>query len=245
MGTDVKVGDVAGAPPAERAGWRAVLACSEGKILLAGLGLGVLYLAGIGLTLRWSSDLFQKLLTMTGSHVVLGRAAGLTAGYSSGLPHWVIVAANMVIETVAVLVFYPLFVLSYRKLIVIGPLKDALDRAQRAAESQQGRILRYGVPMLLLFVWFPMYFTGPLVGCVIGFLIGLRPVVNLPVVLGGTYIAILCWGMLLQRINAALETLGPYPPLILVGVVVLIAVSLLVRRAVAAHNHHVRQKTGE
>jgi len=223
--------------PSARARWREALASAEGKILLAGLALAVLYLTAMCLTLCWSADLFHKVLGITTTHLIGGRAAGLSVGYSYGMPRWFVIVVNMVIETITVLVAYPLFVLYSRHLIVIGPLNDALERAQQAAQAQQKRILRYGIPMLFLFVWFPMYFTGPVVGAIIGYLIGLRPLVNLAIVLAGTYVAVFCWGMALQKLTTALEALGPYPPVIFVAAVMLVAVSLLVRRAIADHNH--------
>ncbi len=221
-----------------RARWHEALACTEGKILVAGLLLAVLYLAAAGLTLCWSGALFHKVLGVTGTHLIGGRAAGLSIGYSYGLPKWFVIVINMAIETITVLIAYPLFVLYSRRLIAIGPLNEALERAQRVARSQQRRILRYGIPMLFLFVWFPMYFTGPVVGAIVGYLIGLRPLLNLGVVLAGTYVAVFCWGMALQKLTAALETLGPYPPVIFVAAILLAAVSLLVRRAIAGHNHN-------
>ena len=60
--------------------WRTALASTEGRVLVTGLLLAMLYLAVIGLTLRWSAGSFHRLLAMTGTHLVLGRAAGLTGG---------------------------------------------------------------------------------------------------------------------------------------------------------------------
>jgi uncharacterized membrane protein len=207
----------------------------EGKIFAAGLLLALLYLGAIAMTARWSPGVFQKLLTMTGTHIFLGRAMGMTWGYQHGFTPWIVIVTNMAIETFVVLLFYPLFVLSYRKLIVIGPLEDAMARAKAVAEAHQGTIMKFGVPALLLFVWFPLHMTGPLVGCVIGFLIGLHAAVNLCIVLAGTYLAILCWGLLLDRLYAFLEALGPYPPFIFVACILLLAVSVHIRYALARH----------
>jgi len=141
----------------------------------------------------------------------------------------------MAIESYLVLLFFPLFVFSYRRLIVIKPLEDALERARRAARAHERTVMKFGVPGLLLFVWFPFWMTGPLVGSVIGFLIGLRPLVNLAVVLSGTYLAIFCWGLILQRVHERLEALGPYVPFAFVGFIVLVAVSIHIRYAFSKH----------
>ena len=212
---------------------RTIFRESEGKILIAGIAASLLYLGGVLLTRFWSADLPRGLLTMTSAHVIGGRAAGLSSGYLHGLPATVVIAVDMVIETLMVLIGYPLFVLSYRHLIVIEPLQGAIERAQRAAKLHEKRIMRYGIPGLLLFVWFPFWMTGPLMGSIIGFLIGLRARVNLSVVLAGTYLAILCWGLVLRRVHDALQGLGFYVPIVLVSVILILAISLHIRHAFA------------
>ncbi len=185
----------------ERAPWKRAASATEGKILLAGIVLACAYLAVVGLTRVWSPGRFHALWKMTVTHVLGGRAAGLSYGYNQDLGFWVVVGANMAIETFLLLFFYPLFVFSYDHLIVIRPLEDTIARARRAAKSNQPRVMKWGVPGLFLFVLFPFWMTGPLVGSIIGFLIGLRPLVNVSVVLAGTGVAIILWGLLLQRVH--------------------------------------------
>jgi uncharacterized membrane protein len=212
-------------------GWRKVFGLPEGKILLAGIAATAIYFGCVGAAYFRDPDFGHALLSMTTTHVLGGRAAGLSYGYAQGLRPWLVIVANMGIETFLVLLFYPLFVFSYQHLIVVKPLEDTMRRAREAARSHQSTIVKLGVPGLLLFVWFPFYMTGPLVGCVIGFLIGLRPIVNLAVVLSGTYLAIFCWGVVLQRIHDRLASLGPYVPVVFVGFILLVAVSIHVRYA--------------
>jgi uncharacterized membrane protein len=211
--------------------WRRALSIPEGKILIVGIVLTILYVVAVALTSVWSGQLFQSLWTMTGTHILGGRFAGMLWGFNHRLPYWLVVVANMIIESYLVLLFYPLFVFSYNKLIVVEPLRETMERTQRAAEAHHKTIVKYGVPGLLLFVWFPFWMTGPLVGCVIGFLIGLRPWVNLTVVLIGTYVATFCWGLAMRPLQGLLEGLGPYVPLILVGLILLVAVSIRIRYA--------------
>jgi len=168
---------------------------------------------------------------MTVTHVIGGRAAGISWGYAHELPRALVMLANFLVEVFLVMLFYPLFVLSYRKLIIIEPLKDALERAQEAARAHERQVLRWGVPGLLLFVLFPFWMTGPVVGCIIGFLIGLRPWVNLTVVLSGTGLAIVCWGVLLETLQRKLEALGPLVPFLFVGLILFLAVAVRVRLA--------------
>jgi len=216
---------------------REIARLPEGKVFFAGVLLACLHLGVIALTRLRSAELFQNLLSMTGTHILGGRAAAISWGYVHNLPGWLVMLAAMSVETFAVLLFYPLFFFSYRKLIAIEPLKESLDRAQRAAMAYQPKIMKYGIPGLLLFVWFPFWMTGPLVGSVIGFLIGLRLKVNLAVVLSGTYLAILSWSFVLSRLLRRLSLIGPYIPLVLVGLVLLFAVSIRIRYAFSPRAH--------
>ena len=213
--------------------WRRVASSAEGKVLLAGVLLLGLYITALLMVRARSPKQFGDLWAMTTTHVLGGRAAGLTLGYQFRLAPRLVILCNMVIETFMVLLFYPLFVFSYRRLIVIQPLEDTMARARQAAETHQRSIMKLGVPGLLVFVWFPFWMTGPVIGSIIGFLIGLNLWVNLTVVLAGTYLAILCWGIVLHRLHASLTALGYYVPVAFVGLILLIAVSIHIRYAFA------------
>ena len=215
--------------------WQQALATPEGKILLAGAVVACLYLAGAMLARIWSAGLSNGLLSMTIANAVGGRAAGITVGYKQGLTSWLVMTANFVIEAILVLLFYPLFVLSYHKLLIIGPLRGAMARARRTAEAHQAQIMKYGIPGLFLFVWFPFWMTGPMVGCVIGFLIGLRPWVNIPVVLTGTALATVCWSLVLEKVTVRLIKLGPYVPFLFVALILFFAISVHIRHAISKH----------
>ncbi len=209
---------------------RHIMLAPEGKILIAGIALACLHMGVVALTGLHSAELCRNLLSMSFTHMLGGRAAGMALGYNQEFSTWTVILVSMSVETFMVLLFYPLFVFSYHKLIVIKPLEETMARARRAAAMHQGKIMKFGIPGLLLFVWFPFLMTGPLVGAVIGFLIGLRPRVNLAVVLGGTYLAILCWSMLLKRIDELLKPV-PYIPLVFVGIILLLAISVHIRYA--------------
>ena len=83
---------------------------------------------------------------------------------------------------------------------------------------------------LLLFVWFPFWMTGPVVGSIIGFLIGLGPWTTMAVVLTGTGLAIVCWVFVLNQVFVQLRALGPYVPFVFVALILLIAISIHIRQ---------------
>ncbi len=215
----------AGLKPVRSTSW---LRSFEGYALLLGSGLAFLWLLGLSLGLVWWPQHAQPLLGMTVSNVIFGRAAGMSIGYAAGYGHAIVMPSNMLIETILVLLVYPLFVLSWRELVTPRFLQKFMTRTRRAAEAHQGTIARYGLLGLFVFVWLPFWMTGPVVGAVIGFFLGLRPWVNLCVVLSGTYLAIVVWALLLSGLQESLAQHTAYGPVLVVLFIIFV---VLVRGA--------------
>jgi len=209
-----------------------LLTNSEGRLLLIGVAVAFTYTVWLLAKLFLAPEEFQVLVGITATAIIFGRAAGMAFGYSIGMGHGTVITVCIIIETIQVLVFYPLFVFSWRHLLVINRLKNIFERMQRAAEKHKGKVQRYGVIGLFAFVWFPFWMTGPVVGSVIGFLLGLRAWVNMTVVLAGTYVAIFCWAFFLHRLHKQVAAYSSYASLILMAVLISIILlgNFLVRR---------------
>jgi len=199
---------------------------TEGRLLGAGLALTGLMLLAFGIGWQLFPDSVLTYAAMTGLNLVIGRAAGMSFGYASSLGHAQVIPLNMAIETIQVLVVYPLFALSWRQLIRTPRLQPFFTRMHRAAESRGGAVRKFGVVGLFVFVFVPFWMTGPVVGAIIGFLIGLRPWLNLVVVLGSTYVAIGVWGLLLNELSAWAATVNRFAPYALFLAIALIAVAM-------------------
>jgi uncharacterized membrane protein len=210
---------------------RATERSPEGHILLTGIILLLLYMAFLSICMLFSPSLAQVLIGITASNILFGRAAGMSMGYAFGFGHAVVIPLNMLIETILVLLFYPLFVLSIKQLLVTTWLRRFVNRIMATAERHQHIVKRYGIPGLAVFVWFPLTMTGPLVGSVIGYMIGLNPWMNMAVVLASTYLAIISWAMLLRDMLGKLAAYGLYGPLIVMLVFIgLFAFSYIMKR---------------
>ncbi len=72
-----------------------------------------------------------------------------------------------------------------------------------------------------MFVWIPFWMTGPMVGCAVGYLLGFSPWKNLTIVLSGTYLAIICWALLLRKIHDRVAEYGPYASIAIVIIIIL------------------------
>ena len=152
-------------------------------------------------------------------------------GYSLYIGHAKVIPVCMIIETILVLIVYPLFVFSWRHLLVVKGLKKVFERIRKSAEAHKDKVKKYGIIGLLAFVWFPFWMTGPVVGCVIGFLLGLRAWLNITVVLSGTYLAIVAWALFLRRFHDSVAAYSSQAAMVLmVLLIVIIIVGALLHR---------------
>ncbi len=211
---------------------RTLLTTPEGRVLLLGVGLAFAYTTWLAVKLLVSPEQSQALIGITATAIIFGRAAGLVFGYSIGMGHGTVITICMIVETIQVLVLYPLFVFSWQHLLVVNRLKKVFERTQRAAERHKDKVQRYGAIGVFAFVWFPFWMTGPVVGSVIGFLLGLRIWINMTAVLTGTYIAIICWAVFFRHLHKQVAAYSSYAGLILMALLIAVIVlgNFLVRR---------------
>ncbi len=201
--------------------WRRLFKTTEGHILLLGVAIGCLGLIAMGVTAFWAPGLSSMLGAMSVSNIVFGRVASMSIGYAGGFGQVLVVLVNIWIETVLVLLFYPLFVFSMRKLVVFPRLKRILNNTRSVAEHEQVKVRRYGLIGLFVFVWFPFWMTGPVVGSAIGYLLGFSAWLTVSVVLGSTYLAIAAWSYFLFDLYAQAMQFATWAPAVIIGIIIL------------------------
>mgnify|MGYP001818617267 FL=1 len=189
---------------------------------MLGIALAVVGLIVMGLFAFWLPQTSQMIGAMTFSNIIFGRAVSMSIGYAGGYGHTIVIAVNIWVETVLVLLFYPVFVFSMRKLVEFSSLKRYIARTHEAAERHRDKVRRYGIIGLFIFVWFPFWMTGPVVGSAIGYLIGFPAWLTVSVVLVGTYIAMAGWAYLLFGLHTHAAVFGPLAPALIVGLIILI-----------------------
>jgi uncharacterized membrane protein len=198
---------------------------AAGRVLALGLLVTLAGLLALGIAALESPASLHIVGAMSFSNLVFGRAVSMSIGYAAGYGHVPVVLVNMWIETVLVLLTYPLLVLSMRKLVVFPVLKRWLDRVEEAAERHRDKVRRYGTAGLFVFVWFPFWMTGPVVGAAIGYLLRFPATLTLSIVLAGTYIAMVAWAWALFGLHTHATALGPWAPALIVGIFVLIVLT--------------------
>ena len=201
-----------------------LLTSPEGYLLLIGVAMAFIYTLWLGINSLLSPEKSQILVGITATQIMFGRAAAIAFGYSLALGHRTVIPICIIIETIMVLIFYPLFVFSWQHLLVIKRLKKTFERTQKAAEAHKDTIQRYGIFGLFFFVWFPFWMTGPVVGCVIGFMLGLKTWLNMTIVLAGTYAAIFSWAFFLRQFHGRIASYGSYAAMAIMLLLVIIII---------------------
>ncbi len=198
--------------------------------MLLGVFLAFAGLVAMGLEAYWSFSTSRIIGAMAISNVVFGLPVSISIGYASGHGHALVISVNMWVETVFVLLFYPLFVLSLRKLVVFPKLASILSRTHAAAQRHHEKVRRYGIFGLFMFVWLPFWMTGPVVGSAIGYLLGFPAWLTILVVLISAYLAIGAWAYLLFDLYTSATVIGAWAPALIIGIVILIIIAAYILR---------------
>ncbi len=104
----------------------------------------------------------------------LGRAVSIADGIARGFSPIYLMFQNSIEDIVLLLVLYPLVVAVYEGVAGHRVLRRTVDRVRRTAEASRAVVEPWGVVGLCMFVFFPFWSTGALVGSVIGYLLGMR-----------------------------------------------------------------------
>lgn len=204
-----------------RPAWRKLFKTTEGRILLLGI---VIALAGIiimGLVAFWSPHTSRMMGAMCFTNIIFGTIVSMSIGYGAGYGHSLVIPVNIWVETVMVLLFYPVFVFSMRKFVEFPRLGGFLQHTHAAAERHHDKVRSYGVIGLFIFVWLPFWMTGPLVGSAIGFLLGFPAWLTISVVLAGTCVAMIVWAFLIFSLYTHAAIFGPWAPVLITGLIIL------------------------
>lgn len=193
------------------------------RIVRLGLCAMALWLVSLVLASWFAPVQCVGMLKVAAYHAAGGRAAGISAGLAAELPHWLVVLLAFFVDMTVVFLFYPLIVYSYERGVRRRLLGATIESTLESARKQHKKVSRYGIAGLLFFVWFPFYMTGPLIGALIGYFLGMRPWANLLTVGSGTLLAIISWTFLLGQLQKLLEEVAAgmvaYIPVIVVGLV--------------------------
>jgi uncharacterized membrane protein len=168
----------------------------EVKILLLGLVLAAL--TGIYfLYLLFTNPGLYKVLSSTAIiHIMGGRALGIVTCLSADISLFYTILYNFFLEVVIVLHAYGIVVLVMRNIIQPKLFDSAVRQAELTAQMQKTKIKKYGSIGLFLFVMFPFFMTGPVIGAIIGYLLNYKAINNFLIVFSGTLASIIIYALI-------------------------------------------------
>lgn len=172
----------------------------EGNILLLSLILTFLLTVFIIICYIIDVNFANKITGIVFSNILVGRVPALSFGYAAELSHFTVVSINIITEMILVTTIYSLFVSSFKGIVKIKVLEAFFKEVQEQKQKHQKKFDKYGKFGLFIFVFIPFWMTGPIVGAIIGFLIGIKHYSIIFIVFISTTIAIALWGIFLQEI---------------------------------------------
>ena len=120
----------------------------------------------------------------------LGRLLSVADGVANGFSQMYLFAQSGPQDVILLLVAYPLIVSAYEGSERRGLISRSIDRVRRTAERNKRFVEPFGAIGLWIFVFFPFWSTGALVGGVVGYLLGMRTGLVFASVLSGHIVSV-------------------------------------------------------
>jgi uncharacterized membrane protein len=120
----------------------------------------------------------------------LGRAVSIADGIASGFGSVYLMIQNGLEDIILLLILYPWVVAAYEGVSGHRLLRGTIGRVRRTAEANRKVVEPWGVVGLWIFVFFPFWSTGALVGGVVGYLLGMRTWVVFTSVFAGHLVSV-------------------------------------------------------
>lgn len=154
------------------------------------------------------------------TQLISGRAGAVGLGLNRSFSAKYMLYQVAMVDFILMLYTYPLFVRGYQHLTRIPVFGDYLENMHKVALSHKARMAPYGAMGLMIFVIFPFWSTGCMVGAIVGYLIGLPTWLSLSSVTVGNVAAIALWILFYER----LQNWNPTVALILLVVILALAI---------------------
>lgn len=214
------------------------LQAEEGRIFVIGCCMFIIWVEIVAVLWGIESSKWFAVLTMGLTHLAAGRAAAIMHGTNLGLSKLSTAGLAVYIDVTAMVILYPLLIFSYRNFFEGRFFQKHMKPVFESARKGAGKMRRYKVLGIFLFVWFPFWMTGIITGAVLGFLLGLRTWVTMVTVILGSGSAVICWVFAYEKIFSWLSQINQY---VSVGVSLVIIVGLIVLRLLRQQRESMRR----
>ncbi len=142
------------------------------------------------------------------AHFAGGRALNAAVGIQKGFNSYFLLFQSCMQDFIIMFYLYPLFITGYRQVSRLPFVGHVLKDVRRLALRHKDKIAPYGAIGLMVFVIFPFWSTGPLVGVVVGYMLGISTAVTFTMVMLGDIIAVAAWIWAYDRVKDYNHTLA-------------------------------------
>ena len=154
----------------------------------------------------WKEEPYAQVWQVFVAHLAGGRAGGVGTGFLYGFSPKYLFVQSFLTDLILILYVYSLFVSGFQRAARWPLIGSWLTKMHEAALKHKDRIAPYGPPGLMIFVIIPIWTTGPIVGVLAGYMLGMRTWVTFFAVLFGDFIAVGTWIMLYDQVSADSNT---------------------------------------
>ncbi|HEX72665.1 MAG TPA: hypothetical protein ENN65_05075 [Candidatus Hydrogenedentes bacterium] len=156
----------------------------------------------------WNIAPYDAAWQLVAAQFLSGRAGSAHLGMELGFNRYYLLFQIFLHDFLLMLYLFPLFVRYYDRLAHLRIIGRPLDRLHALAMSHRERIAPFGIVGLMLFVFFPFWNVGPLVGMMAAYVLGLRMRVAFAAVLVGDLGAVATWIWAYDKIQGYNKTLA-------------------------------------
>lgn len=194
----------------------------EGTLFASGCTMLIIWIAAVAFLWQDGSVFWSRLLTMGFTHSLMGRAASIAHGTSAGFPPVFTAALAVYFDVMLLFIIYPLLVFSYKHFLEERFFKKHMQHVFDSAKKSLTNFRKSKIVGIFLFVWFPLWMTGIIVGAILGFLLGLRTWVTMLTVIMGSASAVICWVFLTHTLFSGLGAINKGIPVTITLVLIFV-----------------------
>ena len=195
---------------------------AEGFIFILGIIVfiaGFIFVYPLDIPNKW-----EGFLKMIVAGIAGGKGVSIPVGlaFKPEWPEWLIVFVSAMQDVIAVFWFFPLIVLFKNGVIKGKFMGEIVKSAEDTVHQHKKWAKPLGVIGIGFFVWVPLTMTGPIIGSVLGLILGMDTLaIMITVTIAGVLSAI-CWTYLFGVMFTWASNLNKYFPLIAIFIILVL-----------------------
>lgn len=185
---------------------------------------GFIFVYPLDIPNKWEGFLKMIIAGIAGGK---GISIPVGLGFQPKWPEWLIVFVAAMQDVIAVFWIFPFIVLFKNGVIKGKFMHDIVKNAEDTVHQHRKWVKPFGVIGVGIFVWIPLTMTGPIIGSVLGLILGMDTLtIMLTVTIAGVLSAI-CWTYLFDVMFTWASNLNKFFPAI--AVIIILTLILIIR----------------